>query len=106
MVLNAARREVIKEAIREVCHSRRYNLLAVNVRTNHVHSVVAAQCKPDPILNAFKAYATRKLRRCGLIPLKTKPWVRKGSKRHLWKEKDVDRAIAYVLYEQGEDPFE
>jgi REP element-mobilizing transposase RayT len=106
VILNAARRRIIKEAIREVCQARGYRLLAVNVRTNHVHSVIAAKCKPDRILNALKAYATRKLRRSGLIPTNKKPWVRKGSKRWLWKEKDVDRAIAYVMFEQGEDPFE
>ena len=104
IVLNVAQRGVIEEAIREVCRSRRYNLLAVNVRTNHVHSVIAAACKPEPILNALKAYATRKLRRAGLISARTKPWVRKGSKRYLWKEHHVDKAIAYVLYGQGEDP--
>jgi|SRR5438876_1809280 len=104
IVLNAAQRGVVEEAVREVCRSRRYVLLAVNVRTNHVHSVIAAACKPEPILNALKAYATRKLRRAGLITVKTKLWVRKGSRRYLWKERDVDRAIAYVLYNQGEDP--
>jgi len=80
--------------------------MAVNARTNHVHVVVSAGCKPEPILDAFKAYATRKLRGMGLISTRTKPWVRHGSTRYLWKERHVEKAIEYVLYGQGDDPLD
>jgi hypothetical protein len=58
---------------------------------------------PEPILDALKAYATRKLRRKHLISANTKPWARHGSTRYLWKEEQVDKAVAYVMYDQGED---
>jgi hypothetical protein len=64
--LDASHRNVVEQAIREVCANRGYNLRAVNVRTNHVHTVVSAQLHPDLIMNAFKAYATRLLRRTGI----------------------------------------
>ena len=57
-----------------MCDHRERALLALNVRTNHVHGVVTAMCKPEPVLGALKACATRALHRAGLIGLKTKPW--------------------------------
>lgn len=101
--LNAQRRSVVENAIREVCRFRNYLLLAFNIRSNHVHSVVSAAVKPEPILQAFQAYATRALRKKGLLPPDVRPWSRHGSTPYLWKERDVDRAIEYVLYGQGDE---
>ena len=95
--LDARQRPIVEKAIREVCSSRQYHLQAVNVRTNHAHAVVSAACKPEPILNSFKAYATRGLRDAGLLDRSVKPWSRHGSTRYLWKEPDVAWAIEYVL---------
>jgi REP element-mobilizing transposase RayT len=103
LILNVAQRGTVEKAVREVCRYRQYALQAVNARTNHVHAVISAACKPEPILDALKAYATRKLRRTGLISSSTKPWIRHGSTRYLWKERHVERAIHYVLYGQGDD---
>ena len=91
--LNAQRRRVVENAIREVCQHRKYSLWAFNIRTNHVHTVVSAAVKPEPILQAFQAYATRALRRERLLPLDVKPWSRHGSTPYLWKERHVERAI-------------
>src|SRR5882724_8524408 len=66
-VLNRTQRGVVELAIREVCKHRSYLLHAVNVRTNHVHSVVTAPCKPEHVMDGFKAYATRQLRKSGLL---------------------------------------
>jgi Transposase IS200 like len=71
--LNPTQREVVNIAIREVCTHRRYLLHALNVRTNHVHSVVYASCEPERIMDSFKAYATRKLRQANLIHSETNP---------------------------------
>ena len=101
--LDAYQRAVVGRAIREVCKHRGYKLLAINVRTNHVHTVVSAQLKPEPILRAFHAYATRKLREAGLLARDVKPWARHGSTPYLWKEKHVQRAIDYVLNGQGDE---
>jgi REP element-mobilizing transposase RayT len=103
ITLHAKRRKVIEEAIREVCRCRGYLLLAMSVRMQHIHTVVSAQLKPEPILNAFKAYATRKLRKAGLLSEGTKPWSRHGSTPYLWKERHVERAIDYVLNGQGNE---
>src|SRR5262249_48309714 len=54
ITLDASQRSVVERAVREVCQYRRYALHAINVRTNHAHSVVTAMQKPEPILDAFK----------------------------------------------------
>ena len=61
-ILNGKQRSVVEKAIREMCKKRGYELIAINVRTNHVHVVVTAYVKPEKILNAMKANATRELR--------------------------------------------
>src|SRR6266481_3254479 len=102
---NARQRHVVEEAIREVCEHRPYVLRAINARTNHVHTVVTAMQDPEPVLDAFKAYATRALRITRLLSSKVKPWGRHGSTVYLWKEKDVAKAIEYVMLGQGDDLF-
>src|ERR1044072_789999 len=97
VTLSAQQRESTENAIRETCAVRKWDLLAINVRTNHVHSVVSiGTAKADRALNAFKAYATRKMRRDGCWRLERSPWADKGSKRSLWNERSVERAIDYV----------
>ncbi len=101
--LDGARREAVAAALREVCTYRGWSLHALNVRTNHLHAVVSAACKPEKVLNDFKAYATRGMRTAGLWKHTTSPWAEKGSRRYLWKEKSVARAIDYVLNHQGNE---
>ena len=102
LVLNAKQRKSIETAIRETCKFRTWLLQAVNVRTNHVHLVVSAgQKKPELVLNAFKANATRQLRQSGLWLHSFSPWADKGSRRLLWNEQSVARAIDYVINGQG-----
>jgi REP element-mobilizing transposase RayT len=103
LILKAAPRKAIEIAIRETCRIREWDLLAFNVRTNHVHTVVTANRKASLVLNAFKANATRELRETRLWLNDFSPWADKGSKRKLWNEKSVQRAIEYVLYGQGDE---
>ena len=79
---------------------------AINVRTNHAHAVVSAQMKPERIADAFKAFATKKLREENLVNKELKIWSRGRSRRYLWKPRHVELAINYVLYGQGDIPFE
>jgi REP element-mobilizing transposase RayT len=95
-------RNLITEAIRETCQIRKWLFWVTNVRTNHVHTVVSALCKPERIRSAFKANATRKLREGGYWRSSRTPWVEKGSIRYLWTERDLINAIVYVEYDQGE----
>jgi REP element-mobilizing transposase RayT len=102
-ILGARERQAVQKAIRETCSIRKWQLQALNVRTNHVHTVVTANRKPGLVLNAFKANATRQLREDQLWPHQFSPWADKGSKRLLWNERSVANAIDYVLNGQGGD---
>ena len=103
--LNAQQRQSVDRAIRETCDFRKWHLHALNVRTNHIHAVVSiGSLRPEPALSAFKANATRQLRQDGCWLPATSPWAEKGSKRYLWNERSVARAIDYVLYGQGDEP--
>jgi REP element-mobilizing transposase RayT len=93
--LRSRQRRAIEEAIRETCKIRKGDFWTTNALTNHIHTVVSAQCKPEVILAAFKANATRKLREAGCWPSRRSPWVDRGSKRYLWTEADVINAVAY-----------
>jgi REP element-mobilizing transposase RayT len=105
ITLDASQRQIVEKAVREVCVYRKYILRAINVRTNHVHTVVTAAEKPEPVLDTFKSYATRALRSAGLLSASVKPWVRHGSTIYLWKERDVAKAVEYVLLGQGDELF-
>ena len=102
--LGAKEREVVESAIRETCDIRKWLLEAINVRTNHAHTVVSISTTKSHIaLNAFKSNATKKLRENGLWEFGYSPWADKGSHRHLWTERSVALAIEYVLYGQGNE---
>jgi REP element-mobilizing transposase RayT len=103
--LGPRQRTIVDKAVRAVCDYRRYVLHALNVRTNHVHCVVTAISKPEPVLAAFKSYSTRALRSAALIGTNQKPWARHGSTIYLWKERDVAKAIEYVMLDQGDELF-
>jgi len=102
IILNASQRQTVEAAIREVCDHRKWLLHALSVRTNHVHAVASiGKDKPERALNAFKAYATRRMREEGKWQETHSPWADRGSKRHLWNERSMQLAIDYVLNGQG-----
>ena len=39
-------RKAVESGIRETCDIRKWTLWAINVRTNHFHTVVSANCRP------------------------------------------------------------
>lgn len=102
MILDDTMRSVVEEAIRDLCLTREFRLQALNVRTNHTHSVISAEQKPERIVDALKACSTRALRRSGLAGPTTKVWSRGRSRRYLWKPRHVVAAIEYTLYGQGD----
>ena len=102
VVLDSRRRAAINSGIRETCAIRKWQLWALNVRSNHVHAVVSANCKPEAILGALKANATRSMREAGCWNSKLSPWFYRGSRRYLWTEKELAHAVEYVVCDQGE----
>ncbi len=101
--LDAAQRRVVEAAVRQVCRYRDWTLHGANVRTNHVHVVVAAPDPPEHVMNAFKSRATRALRDRGLFAMDQRPWSRHGSTRYLWTTDQLRAACEYASDEQGVD---
>src|SRR5688572_28840520 len=66
LTLGSPHRKSIQAAIRETCEIRDWPVLALNVRTNHVHVVLSANRNSKLVLVALKANATRQLRQDGL----------------------------------------
>ena len=104
MTLDSQQRQSVERALREVCEHRGWLLHTMGVRTNHVHVVVSTGgFKPERALNAFKAYATRRLRADGRWNKTHSPWADRGSKKYLWTERSMSIAIDYVINGQGGD---
>jgi REP element-mobilizing transposase RayT len=57
--LDAVRREIVLNSLQEVCSCRDWTLLAAHIRTNHVHAVITANCNPESVMTALKAYSSQ-----------------------------------------------
>jgi REP element-mobilizing transposase RayT len=98
--LDPRERSVVEGAIKEVCRVREYNLYGLNVRSSHVHVVIAYSGALERVMDSFKAYATRELRAAGMLETDEKAWSRHGSTKYLWTDDEVASALDYVLYSQ------
>ena len=97
MNFDGYQRPVVKNAIREVCVYRRYELFALQARTIHFHCVTFSADKPAMMINLSKSYSTRRLRENNLISPDQKVWSRHGSRNSIWAEKHIKTAIDYVV---------
>ncbi|MBN9663999.1 MAG: transposase [Acidobacteria bacterium] len=99
--LDSPRRAAVLAAVVEACECLSWTLLAVHVRSNHVHIVVDAQLPPERVMLTFKTYASRRLNITGMDALGRKRWGRHGSTRWLKNSEEVSAAVKYVIEEQG-----
>lgn len=98
LVLSEADRNVVNEAIRRSCEIRRWAVLALNVRSNHVHTVVAASdASPEHAAAILKSWATRALKASGSHPGRSKFWTNQSSTRWLFDEQAVANASTYTM---------
>ena len=102
ILLTGAQCIMVAEAVRGVCRDRDWSLLALKVRSNHVHAVVAAPDLPEKVLHALKSRATRQLRAVGMVTSAARLWSRHGSTKYLWKPHHVEQACRYVAEGQGD----
>jgi REP element-mobilizing transposase RayT len=97
LLLSPEQRSVVAAAIEEICEFRGWMLYEQNVRTNHVHIVVAAKdVKPEKVMKDIKARATLRLREAGLLQKDLKPWTEHGSTLYLFTEQALTGACQYV----------
>jgi len=102
--LSAVARQVVHKAILDHCAFRGWEVLALNVRSNHVHAVIACgDLAPKTALSQLRAWSTRRLRAAGLFTIDQKVWTEHGSTRYLWDDAAVHNAVDYVTEGQGPD---
>ncbi len=99
--LDAPRRSIVLDALKQVSEHRGWTLLAAHIRSTHVHAIVESYDRPEKIMNDFKSYSSRHLANAG-DPRSRKRWARHGSTRWLWRDEDVREAVRYVAEAQGE----
>ena len=104
LTLGHAERAAVGAAIEEVCLHREWVLAALNVRSNHVHAVIAGEGRPELMMGTLKSWSTRALRARGLVADERMVWSGHGSTRYLWTEADVGAACTYVVEGQGDPP--
>jgi len=101
-VLDEQRRKIVSRTIQEVATHRRWRLWAIHVRSNHVHVVITAECRPEKVMVDIKAWCSRRLREAGNESADRDRWTQHGSTRYLNDENAFNGAVKYVIDDQGE----
>ena len=102
-------RERVEQQVAETCEYRRWQLRAVNCRSNHVHIVLSALAHPRTIREQLKAWCSRRLNEQQAdsgVPEEQRRsnwWAERGSIRWIFREADLAAAIEYVVDRQ-DDP--
>ena len=99
--MDARRREVVRDAVVALAQEKGWRLLAMHVRSNHVHVVIWAERDPGRLMSDLKARASRELTAAGFENAQRRRWTRHGSTRHLFTNEEVEKKIKYTLDEQG-----
>jgi hypothetical protein len=87
-------RQVVSGNIAATCRAKGWTLLALSVRSNHVHIVLAAPNEtPERVMTCLKAWASRALNDGGA---RQHWWTRHGSTRYISTPASLKRAIEYV----------
>ena len=96
MTLDAKLRDTVRECLLDTAAYCGWHVHALDVRSNHVHIIVAAQdTAPGEVMRVLKSYASRALNR-------SRPrrggrwWTRQGSKRRLFSDEALAAAVRYV----------
>jgi len=104
VALSSEQRWVVEQTIGEVVDFYRWHLVAMSVRSNHVHLVVQSdEATPEEVMSKVKAWCSRRLnehcRGAGAkVPVKW--WTRHGSTRYLNDEQSLEGAVRYIVEAQ------
>lgn len=99
-VMTPAVREAVDRAIRDACGWRGWEVLALNVRTNHVHLVLAGDPVGGTPVVTLKARVSRALWEAGKVSKDQPIWSRGGSHRILRRTAELEAAMDYVINRQ------
>ena len=99
-------RNTVEEACFQHCEHRRWHLLAVNARTNHVHVVVVADQSPQKVRDQLKANCTRALRQQSTPLVVDRTWTTGGDCEILDSDADVEASVICVTEAQDRKGLE
>ena len=100
VIFDEQQRQVVRDTIIRHCGLKQWCLLAVHVRTNHVHVLVQAPVSIEKAMNDLKAYSTRSLRQAGYKLEKV--WTKHGSTQYVFTYAKLYEKARYIVCEQGE----
>ncbi len=96
-MLSPDARAIVETAIREHAACKSWPIVALEVRSNHVHLLIrAAGTPPETVMNGCKAWATRALRAAGHLEGRDKVWTRHGSTRWINTPASMTQAYRYI----------
>jgi hypothetical protein len=101
LLTQSLHRQTVLKAIQEVCLFREWALIALHVRNSHLHGIVESG-EPWIVVQDWKSYSTRALRRLPGEPRNQLYWTRGGSTNPLRSASAIQAAVHYVLAQQGE----
>ena len=105
IVFNNLQREKVEAVCRQHAAIRQWCILAINVRSNHVHVVVSARSdKPQAVRDQFKANATRVLRQEPDAICADKVWTRGGDCELIDNEDDLQQVLLLRAGRAGIEP--
>jgi len=93
-VLSHPQGDICDQVIRDHCRRREWDLLALNVRTNHIHLVIDASVSGWEAMRQLKSWCTRKLKETD--EHRVRWWTRSGWVRYLEEEESLRNAIRYT----------
>jgi REP element-mobilizing transposase RayT len=98
--------DTLIKQFQETARIRGWELEAASVMHNHMHLVVGVDGDPDPqsILETFKSWATRAIKKVRPLPPNGTFWTAKGSKRKRPDDSSFRNAVIYVVRTQP-DPL-
>jgi REP element-mobilizing transposase RayT len=102
VALEKSEADALIEQHQETARIRRWSLEAASVMYNHTHLVIGVQGDPDAesILETFKSWATRAVKKLRPLPANGTFWTAKGSKRKLPDGAALSGAVIYVVKKQ------
>lgn len=96
--LNSPQANQVLEQFSQTASAKDWLLVAGAVMSNHFHPVVSVPGDPEPstLLQAFKAYASRRLNGDAGVNARKRWWTQSGSRRKLPDEEAVAAAVRYT----------
>jgi len=101
-VLTRDMREVVDQAIRDHASHRSWRVLALNVRSNHVHLGLGnfGDYSPEQVMQQCKSWGTRRLIEAGHATSTTRVWTDHGSTRYISTPESLAKMMDYILNQQ------